>query len=300
MKPFPVDQEPLFPTFLGTLILGLVGVFLIWLGWAVLQFIIASATAGPFGMMFGMGSLAVTITTGLVIGIPVAALVLVFAAITGTNKDYRPILIDHSAKVLETDDPTAQRVHRLAEKLGLAEMPAVAVYPSKDLNAFAAGAGSSGSVVALSDRLLSTLPDDQLDAVIAHELGHIANKDIVRLHMVASMQSALAWAFIFYSVRQFVRHTFLLLSEMVVKGVSRGREYRADAIAARLVGAAPMMNALITLRDDPGAEEPSQKRFTMFKIHTKAQTWLATHPPINDRIAALQRMTNVLEGRRAA
>ena len=214
----------------------------------------------------------------------------------------------------DTSDPGAREllslVTRLASQAGLSKTPQVGVYESPEVNAFATGPTESRSLVAVSRGLLSTMNRTELEGVLAHEISHIANGDMVTMTLIQGIVNAftmfLARVISFFISQQvdekqryFVRFlttiildiVFSLLGSMVVAYFSRWREYRADAGSARLVGREPMIAALqrLQLVYNSGAPVESRGVPSSMKITGKGMmAFLATHPPLEDRIAALR------------
>ncbi len=203
-------------------------------------------------------------------------------------------------------------VRRLADRAGIG-MPDVAVYPSPDPNAFATGARRDHALVAVSTGLLEAMPARQVEAVLAHEISHVANGDMVTLTL---LQGVLNTFVIFlsrvvglvvdqavfrsddrsragpgYWLTSIVLQLLLgLLASMVVMAYSRRREFRADEGAARLAGAGAMVEALETLGrvHGPAALPQGMRAFAI-----RGGGWLrlfASHPPIEARIARLRRL----------
>jgi heat shock protein HtpX len=199
-------------------------------------------------------------------------------------------------------------VGELARRSGI-RAPEVAVWPSDDPNAFATGMFRNSALVAVSTGLLARMDRRQVEAVLAHEVAHVANGDMVTLALVQGVVNTFVVFFarvigfvvdkmvlreersygLGYYATVIVSEIFLgILASMIVAAYSRRREYRADAGAAALVGAEPMMSALATLGrvNEPG-ELP--KAMAAFGIRGGG-SWMrlfASHPPIEDRIRAL-------------
>jgi heat shock protein HtpX len=204
-------------------------------------------------------------------------------------------------------------VAELATRAGLPATPTVGIYESPDLNAFATGPSQAQALVAFSTALLEALPPAELRAVAAHEIGHIACRDMLVMvllqgvintivlavtaplaviNWVANRGDSYSWlADAFVRVVQ-VTATLLLtfLGSLGVKAFSRGREYRADAFAARLVGAAPMAAALRRIGADNSAIPSGQMAFAALKVSGRASfhEWFSTHPELEKRVAALE------------
>lgn len=199
-------------------------------------------------------------------------------------------------------------VKHLADKAGIA-MPEVAIYDGEP-NAFATGATKNSSLVAVSTGLLDSMSPAQVEAVLAHEVAHIANGDMVTLTLVQGvvntfvMFAARAIGFVVdkvllknerdepgigYYVSTFVLDLlFGVLASMIVAAFSRHREYRADAGAVALLGQKqPMISALQALAGNSDSSLP--KAMVASGISgSKAFALFASHPPLEDRIKALR------------
>ena len=199
-------------------------------------------------------------------------------------------------------------VRKLADKAGVA-MPEVAVYEG-EANAFATGAFRNSALVAVSTGLLGSMSRDEVEAVLGHELAHVANGDMVTLALIQGVVNTfvvfLARVVAFfvdrlvfrtergsgpgYYITMIVCQLVLgILASLIVAWFSRRREFRADAGSARYLGTPqPMMRALARLGGLPAGELP--KALTGFGITDKASVaaLFATHPPIEQRIRALQ------------
>jgi len=199
-------------------------------------------------------------------------------------------------------------VKKLADKAGIG-MPEVAVYEG-DANAFATGAFRNSALVAVSTGLLNSMSHEEIEAVLGHEVAHVANGDMVTLTLIQGVVNTFV-VFLSRVVAFFVdrivfrteRGTgpgyfitmivaqllFGVLASIVVAWFSRRREFRADAGSAEYLGTPqPMMRALARLGGLPPGELP--KALTGFGITDKSgiAALFATHPPIEDRIRALQ------------
>ena len=201
-------------------------------------------------------------------------------------------------------------VERQARQAGI-EMPEVAVYDSPDMNAFATGARRNAALVAVSTGLLRSMPHDEVEAVLAHEVSHVANGDMVTLALVQGVVNTFV-IFLSRVVGHFVDRVILrneqgyglgyfgavivaqlvlgILASIIVMWVSRQREYRADAGSATLNGREPMIRALARLdRGQPSQLPESMEAFGIASGKRSMMHWFMSHPPIADRIAALQK-----------
>jgi len=224
-----------------------------------------------------------------------------------------------------TNDPTLQElvetVHTLARSAGLPKLPEVGIYESNDVNAFATGPSKSRALIAVSTGLLQRMGSREVAGVLAHEVTHVANGDMVTMTLIQGIinsfvlflsrvlafvisqamrsrddrDSGGGWLqFVLVMVFQII---FSILGSLVVCRFSRWREFRADAGGARLAGRESMIDALRALRrlHDPevaAAEAKHARAFQSLKISGEGRGFmalLATHPPIEQRIARLER-----------
>jgi heat shock protein HtpX len=219
------------------------------------------------------------------------------------------------AKVInDSTDPTHQwivaSVKRLSEKAGIG-MPEVAVFEGEP-NAFATGAFKNSAMVAVSTGLLQSMSHEEVDAVIGHEVAHIANGDMVTMTLIQGVMNTFVVFLsrvigyfidkvvlrndrdgpgIGYYVTTFVLDMVLgVLAAVIVAWFSRHREYRADAGAATLIGKKqPMINALARLGGlQPGELPQSVQAMGISGKPSGLMALLSSHPPIEDRIRALQ------------
>jgi len=202
-----------------------------------------------------------------------------------------------------------ETVRRFADKAGIG-MPEVGIFEG-DPNAFATGAFRDSALVAVSTGLLYNMSKDEVEAVIGHEVAHIANGDMVTMTLIQGVMNTFVVFLsrvVGYAVDSFLRRndeentgpgmgyfitTIVLdivlgfLAAIIVAWFSRQREFRADAGAAQLMGTKqPMINALARLGGLHSAELP--KSVAAMGIAGGIGQLFSTHPPIEERIAALQ------------
>src|SRR5690349_3627213 len=219
------------------------------------------------------------------------------------------------AQVIDTPRNEAEAwlvetVRKLATSVGIA-MPEVGIYEGA-ANAFATGAFKNSAFVAVSTGLLQSMSHEEVEAVLGHEISHVANGDMVTLTLIQGVVNTFVVFFariigsivdrtVFrtergngpgYFITVIVAQIVLgILAAMIVAWFSRHREFRADAASAQLLGApSPMVNALRRLAGlEPGVPPQSMSGFG---ITDKGgiMSLFATHPPIEERIAALQRI----------
>jgi heat shock protein HtpX len=204
-------------------------------------------------------------------------------------------------------------VAQLATRAGL-PMPAVGVYDSPEWNAFATGANPQGALVAVSTGILEGMPPADLEAVLAHELSHVGNGDMVTMTLLQGvinsfvMFLARAVALLIPPPRDeqgrplgapplgaLIWPLEVLLGiggSLITAWFSRHREFRADAGAAQLTSAGAMIEALARLGEASGVRDPRGERgLASFKIAAPPALLglFASHPPLERRIEALQR-----------
>ncbi|WP_426055581.1 protease HtpX [Janthinobacterium sp. PSPC2-1] len=250
---------------------------------------------------------------------------LVFSLVVGFTGSIFSLLISKPMAKWSTgarviDNPTSSTelwlvntVRALSERAGIA-MPEVAVYEG-DANAFATGAFKNSALVAVSTGLLQSMNRDEVEAVLGHEIAHVANGDMVTLTLIQGVVNTFV-VFMARVVGFFVDNVLLknnnregggrgigyfvtvmvcevifgLLASIIVAWFSRQREFRADAGSAKLLGSpTPMMHALARLGGVPPGELPQSMQ--ALGISGGNGGWgalFATHPPIEQRIAALR------------
>jgi heat shock protein HtpX len=246
---------------------------------------------------------------------------LIFAAMFGFGGSIISLLISKwmakwttGAQVIDsprnqTEAWLVETVRRHAQRAGIG-MPEVAIYEAPEMNAFATGATKNSSLVAVSSGLLQQMERDEIDAVLGHEIAHVANGDMVTLTLI---QGVLNTFVIFFSriigglVDSFLRKdqegrgigywvatifaelVLGVLAMIIVMWFSRWREFRADHGGAELAGRRSMINALKRL--SRGQESHLPQSLAAFGISGKRSGFarmFMSHPPIEERIARLE------------
>jgi heat shock protein HtpX len=245
---------------------------------------------------------------------------LVFSAIIGFGGAFISLLLSKTmakwstgAQIITAPRNEAETwllasVKRLADKAGIA-MPDVAIYEGEP-NAFATGAFKNSALVAVSTGLLNAMSREEIEAVLGHEVTHVANGDMVTLTLIQGVVNTFV-VFLARVVGSIVDRTvfrtergigpgyyitvlvceilFGVLASIVVAWFSRQREFRADAGSARYLGTPqPMMHALARLGGLPPGELPKSLSGFGITDKTGVMALFATHPPIEARIRALQ------------
>ncbi len=251
---------------------------------------------------------------------------LIFCAVFGFAGSFVSLFISKwmakrmtGTRVIDTPRTAEERwlvetVRDLAAKAKI-DMPEVGIFPAQQSNAFATGWNRNKALVAVSAGLLSRFNKDEVRAVLGHEIGHVANGDMVTLALIQGVVNTFVMFFariightvdrvvfkterghgIGFYIATFVSEIILaFLATMIVAWFSRKREYRADYAGARLVDKRSMIAALERLQAEAKAGVPDQMpdSLTAFGISTgaseKFKAAFATHPPLEDRIRALR------------
>ncbi|MGA9421811.1 MAG: protease HtpX [Rhodanobacteraceae bacterium] len=200
-------------------------------------------------------------------------------------------------------------IRRLAGEAGIG-MPEVAIYDAPDMNAFATGMNRDNALVAVSTGLLRNMDRQQVEAVLGHEITHIANGDMVTMALIQGVLNTFViflarvigtvvdrmisgnregGGLAYFGIVIVLQIVLGLLASIIVMAFSRWREFRADAGGARLAGRESMISALQRLAGNQG-ENSLPKAIKAFGISDErgfARLWMS-HPPIAERIAALR------------
>ncbi len=252
------------------------------------------------------------------------SLLLGFAAVIGFGGSFISLAISKwmaksstGAQVItqprnEVEQWLVDTVRRQAQQAGIG-MPEVAIYNAPDMNAFATGMSRNNALVAVSTGLLHSMDRDEVEAVLAHEVSHVANGDMVTLTLIQGVVNTFVIFLsrvIGYAVDSFLRRdgeqagpgigywvasiiaelVLGVLASIIVMWFSRQREFRADTGGASLAGRTKMIAALQRLQQ---AHMPSQLPNEMAAFGIADSRGLArlfmSHPPLEERIAALQK-----------
>lgn len=248
---------------------------------------------------------------------------LIFSAIVGMSGSIISLLISKwvakrstGAHVIDNPQNDVERwlvntVQHQAQMAGIG-MPEVAIYPSPDMNAFATGANRNKALVAVSTGILEQMSRDELEAVLGHEVSHIANGDMITLSLIQGVVNTFV---IFFSriigflvdrlvfkverghgpafwITSIIAQLVLgILASIIVMWFSRQREFRADAGGAQLAGRQKMIGALSRLQKGniPSQLPDSMAAFGISGgIGSGIKRLFMTHPPLEERIQALE------------
>jgi heat shock protein HtpX len=212
-----------------------------------------------------------------------------------------------------TGNPDADWLYRVVERLtqqAQLPMPEVGIYNSPEVNAFATGPSKKRSLVAVSTGILHAMKKNELEAVLAHEVSHIGNGDMVTMTLLQGVMNAFVMFVarivasvaagqsksergsdaIYFMVRIVVEIILGIAGSLVTAWFSRHREFRADAGSASLVGSENMVAALRRLAEGPQGVDPRAPALASFKISGAPglMALFSTHPPLEVRIEALR------------
>ena len=249
---------------------------------------------------------------------------LIFAAVFGMGGSFFSLLISKwmakrstGAQVIDQPRNQSERwlldtVKDLAQKAGIG-MPEVAIFASAQPNAFATGASKNNALVAVSTGLLDNMRPDEVRAVLGHEIGHVANGDMVTLTLIQGVMNTFVIFFAriigtvidravfrsengngigFFITTMIAQVVLGIGASIIVMWFSRHREFRADAAGAQLAGRDNMIGALERLKSATKMPETMPETLVAFGISSGVRqgfaALFASHPPLDTRIAALR------------
>ncbi|SFR48600.1 heat shock protein HtpX [Marinobacter daqiaonensis] len=249
---------------------------------------------------------------------------LIFAAVFGFAGSFISLLMSKfiakrttGARVIESPRTPAERwlvdtVRELSKEAGI-DMPEVAIFPATQSNAFATGWNKNDALVAVSEGLLQRFSKEEIRAVLGHEIGHVANGDMVTLALIQGVVNTFVifaarvigsivdrvifknesgHGIGFFVVSIAAEIVLGILASTIVFWFSRRREFRADIAGAQLAGRGAMINALARLKKESEMPDQMPDSLQAFGINRGRRDGLAalfmTHPPLERRIEALQ------------
>lgn len=283
------------------------------------------------GLVYLLTMAGVVVTLGIVLnvacalfGVPVGGgnfvMIVVMSALMGFAGSIIGLflsktIVKHQMKVQVITKPKnqaenwlVQTVALLAEKKGV-KMPEVGIYDADEMNAFAIGWNKDGALVAVSRGLLEHMEQNEIEAVLGHEMSHVSNGDMVTMCLVQGAVNTLAYlisfvianalrannrgsSFQIYMIQHLCIMVFGFLGNLAVLAFSRWREYRADAGSAQVLGKDAMIQALEALGRQTVEKKPDEVRaMCIFGVDSVSELFM-THPPLEKRIAALKKLRN--------
>lgn len=283
------------------------------------------------GLVYLLTMAGVVVTLGIVLnvacalfGVPVGGgnfvMIVVMSALMGFAGSIIGLflsktIVKHQMKVQVITKPKnqaenwlVQTVALLAEKKGV-KMPEVGIYDADEMNAFATGWNKDAALVAVSSGLLEHMEQNEIEAVLGHEMSHVSNGDMVTMCLVQGAVNTLAYlisfvianalrannrgsSFQIYMIQHLCIMVFGFLGNLAVLAFSRWREYRADAGSAQVLGKDAMIQALEALGRQTVEKKPDEVRtMCIFGVDSVSELFM-THPPLEKRIAALKKLRN--------
>lgn len=241
------------------------------------------------------------------------ALVSLFMSKWMAKRATRTRIVDAPAN--ETEMWLLDTTRQLARSAGIG-MPEIGIFPAPEPNAFATGANRNKALVAVSEGLLRHMRREEVRAVLGHEIGHVANGDMVTLTLLQGILNTFVIFFSrivgyvvdravfrnerglgigYFAVTIAAQIVFGILASAIVMWYSRRREFRADAAGARLAGRGSMINALESLKRGYGRGQSMPESMAAFGISASARSGIrrmfSSHPPLDARIQALKSLT---------
>ncbi len=217
-------------------------------------------------------------------------------------------VLNPQANLNQMERSIVEKVHRLSEAAGLRSMPEVGIYDSPEVNAFATGPSKKRSLIAVSSGLMQLMDNDAVEGVIAHEVAHVANGDMVTMTLLQGVVNTFVVflsRIVAFAASRLVRPelqgivhivciivfqiAFSILGSIVVLAYSRYREFHADAGGAAFAGRDKMVHALKSLKSHVNRIDTRQSSIATLKINNKKRSLLfSSHPDLDERIRRLQ------------
>ena len=234
------------------------------------------------------------------------------------KRAYNIRMIGESGARTEKEKLVIDTITLFSQKLGLQKLPEIGVYPSNDINAFATGASKNSAMVAVSQGLLNSMNETEIIGVLAHEMSHVVNGDMLTSSILEGFVSAFGLiatlpfllggnnnrgrrAASSMATYYIVRNVANIFGKIVSSAYSRRREFAADKLAAEITEPAYMKSALVRLQEISEGRislQDSDREFASFKITNNFSIGnifgniFASHPSLEKRIAAIERMEN--------
>ena len=234
------------------------------------------------------------------------------------KRAYNIRMIGDGGVSTEKEKLVVDTITLLSQKLGLQKLPEIGVYPSNDVNAFATGASKNSAMVAVSQGLLNSMNETEIIGVLAHEMSHVVNGDMLTSSILEGFVSAFGLiatlpfllggnnnrgrrAGSSIMTYYLIRNVANIFGKIVSSAYSRRREYGADKLAAEITDPSYMKSALLRLQEISEGRvslQDSDREFASFKITNNFSmgnifgNLFASHPSLEKRIAAIERMEN--------
>ncbi|CAL4322815.1 Protease HtpX [Buchnera aphidicola (Neophyllaphis podocarpi)] len=193
--------------------------------------------------------------------------------------------------------------------------PTMVIYDSSEINAFATGINKNSSIIALSTELINRMKYEEIEAVIAHEISHISNGDMITMTLLQGIMNTIVFflsniisqiflttiiqnkeesrnnKYLYFLISFIIELTFGLIASIIIMWFSRTREFRADAGSAKIVGKNKMLSVLYKMKEEKNNNIINNKLINTFLIYGKSKSFFnlfMTHPSIDKRIKALK------------
>ena len=248
-----------------------------------------------------------------------APLVSLMTSKASVKRAYNIRMIGNGGARTEKEQLVVDTVTLLSEKLNLQKLPEIGIYPSNDINAFATGASKNSAMVAVSQGLLNNMNETEIIGVLAHEMSHVVNGDMLTSTILEGFVSAFSIVIILIvnillsnnrknnrvgsaiastATFYWLRGLLNFFGRILASWYSRRREFGADRLAAQITEPAYMKSALVRLQEISEGRvnlQPNDRDFAAFKITNNFSmggfaNLFATHPSLEKRIAAIERM----------
>ena len=235
------------------------------------------------------------------------------------KRAYNIRMIGNGGARTEREQLVVDTITLFSQKLNLQKLPEIGVYPSNDINAFATGASKNSAMVAVSQGLLNNMNETEIIGVLAHEMSHVVNGDMLTSTILEGFVSAFSIVIILIvnillsnnrknnrvgsaiastATFYWLRGLLNFFGRILASWYSRRREFGADRLAAQITEPAYMKSALIRLQEISEGRvnlQASDREFAAFKITNNFSmggftALFATHPSLEKRIAAIERM----------
>ena len=235
------------------------------------------------------------------------------------KRAYNIRMIGNGGARTEKEQLVVDTITLFSQKLNLQKLPEIGVYPSNDINAFATGASKNSAMVAVSQGLLNNMNETEIIGVLAHEMSHVVNGDMLTSTILEGFVSAFSIVIILIvnillsnnrknnrvgsaiastATFYWLRGLLNFFGRILASWYSRRREFGADRLAAQITEPAYMKSALIRLQEISEGRvnlQASDREFAAFKITNNFSmggfaNLFATHPSLERRIAAIERM----------
>ena len=275
-----------------------------------------------------MGALAVFLLIYIFVGDEIynyAPLLIVFAfgapfvslmlSKSTVKRAYNIRMIGNGGARTEKEQLVVDTITLFSQKLNLQKLPEIGVYPSNDINAFATGASKNSAMVAVSQGLLNNMNETEIIGVLAHEMSHVVNGDMLTSSILEGFCSAFGLIITYLILNRrrndrtggavtsmasyyMIKNGINFLGRIVASAYSRRREFGADRLAAQITDPSYMKSALLRLQEISEGRvnlQDGDREFAAFKITNNFSmggfaNLFSTHPSLEKRIAAIERM----------